>query len=235
MPVYRDGARVKKIPLAEFLIENVGIEKDLATLLIANWNPASNQSPQKPSPQISKDESVKKYRTFWRRFWAGSVDGLVLMPIVWFLGYLENSISMPVFVLITSFANALLAHAYNVILHAKYGQTLGKFFFKVKVFDITQSKLSYKQALLRDSVPIILGLIAYTMLVPHVLDGTYPFDNTDPNLREKIDLIPMMLFAFVSSGWFFLEVVTMLTNKKRRAIHDFIARSVVTMSERRDR
>jgi len=36
-----------------------------------------------------------------------------------------------------------------------------------------------------------------------------------------------MVLAFAGLGWFLLEVITMLTNSKRRAIHDLIAKTVV--------
>ena len=43
----------------------------------------------------------------------------------------------------------------------------------------------------------------------------------------------IMLKAFLSISllWFLLELITMLTNKKRRAIHDYIAGSVVIRYE----
>jgi uncharacterized RDD family membrane protein YckC len=34
-------------------------------------------------------------------------------------------------------------------------------------------------------------------------------------------------FAIIAFSWFLLELITMLTNKKRRAVHDYIAGSVV--------
>lgn len=134
---------------------------------------------------------------------------------------------MPGIVLIITFTSCLLAHACSIVLHGSYGQPVGKFLLKVKVFDRTESKLPYKQALLRDSVPIVLGLIAYALSAPRILDGSYPFDDIDQNHFKEIDMLPMMFSAFVSSAWFPLEVVTMLTNKKRRAVHDFIAHSIV--------
>ena len=36
-----------------------------------------------------------------------------------------------------------------------------------------------------------------------------------------------MVLGFVFIGWFLLEVITIMLNSKRRALHDFIAGSVV--------
>jgi len=44
---------------------------------------------------------------------------------------------------------------------------------------------------------------------------------------EQVNSLPGMILAFASLGWFLLEVITMLTNSKRRAIHDLIAKTMV--------
>ena len=43
-----------------------------------------------------------------------------------------------------------------------------------------------------------------------------------PNLNTL-----QMVIAFAEFAWFVAEILTMLTNKKRRALHDFIAGTVV--------
>lgn len=43
-----------------------------------------------------------------------------------------------------------------------------------------------------------------------------------------------MLGALPCLIWYFLELVTMLTNRKRRALHDFIAGTVVVRTHLRE-
>jgi hypothetical protein len=44
---------------------------------------------------------------------------------------------------------------------------------------------------------------------------------------ESSNSFVVQFWSFVAVGWFLLEIATMLTNAKRRALHDYIARTVV--------
>lgn len=81
-----------------------------------------------------------------------------------------------------------------------------------------------KQAVLRDIVP--LALVVYRLLIdlPTVLSGR------NPDMRDHSDF-SWLVVRYGMTAWFFLEVVTMLFNDKRRALHDFIAGSVVVRTE----
>jgi uncharacterized RDD family membrane protein YckC len=46
-----------------------------------------------------------------------------------------------------------------------------------------------------------------------------------------VSSLPALILAYASIGWFLLEVVTMLTNSKRRALHDLIAKTVVVRTD----
>ncbi len=118
-------------------------------------------------------------------------------------------------------------------MHGRFGQTLGKMVCKVKVIDKSEKKpITYRQAFLRDSVVIILGLLFTFFAGSGFLDGINPYNRPE---TVNAEIPPWMSFlSWINSLWFFIEIITMLTNKKRRAVHDFIASSVVVkiMSER---
>jgi uncharacterized RDD family membrane protein YckC len=164
---------------------------------------------------IEKTKEVDKYRTGFKRFIAAIVDGLLLLlPVIVFTANFgikqEYAVLMSVF-------NMLLPVVYSVFMHFKYGQTLGKMLVNVQVKDISEEgRLTLKQALLRDSILIgleIVGLISLLFL-------TY---SDSPILQTLMDnIISNAVFL-----WTLLEIVSMLTNEKGRAIHDFIARTVV--------
>jgi uncharacterized RDD family membrane protein YckC len=101
---------------------------------------------------------------------------------------------------------------YLVLMHGKYGQTLGKMWTGIVVLDISENAISMFQALKREIVPICL------IIVGDVL-WSFGFLGGHPKLQ--------WIFAYVGILWFAAEMITMLFNKKRRAIHDFIAGSVV--------
>ena len=90
------------------------------------------------------------------------------------------------------------------------------------VVDMSLAKLSMPQAFLRDSVYIALTTVAVIFGIPGIIDGGNSFQN--PNT------VSARILVYASLAWFVVELVTMLTNSKRRALHDFIAGSVVVHS-----
>ena len=162
-----------------------------------------------------------KYHTFWPRFWAGWIDSLVLLPL-WFADFLiwANVSSLALLVPWYLFY-AVVEPMYTIGLHAKYGQTIGKMVMGVKVLDISEQKLSLKQAVLRDIVPLVLTILGVASMLPSVVRGINPYS-------PEFELTTLDLIAiYAGIGWALVELVTMLSNPKRRAIHDFIAGSVV--------
>lgn len=110
---------------------------------------------------------------------------------------------------------------YSILLHARYGQTLGKMVVGVKVLDVSEQRIpTLRQAFLRDSGYIILsalslGYVIYLTATNQSLTGP---DRLTP---------PLQILAGAIFGWSLLEIITMLTNHKRRALHDWIAGTVV--------
>jgi uncharacterized RDD family membrane protein YckC len=163
-----------------------------------------------------------KYSTFGPRFWAGLVDGLVFLPV----SLLDNYLSSPLRAAWILIAWALFSYpaywVYSVSLHAYRGQTVGKKAQHVKVLDVSEQRIpSLKQALLRDIGSIVFsscGLVYFIYLVV-----TRNYGGSDSLANHWL----LLVLAFANLGWFLLEIVTMLTNSKRRAFHDLIARTVV--------
>jgi uncharacterized RDD family membrane protein YckC len=164
-----------------------------------------------------------KYRTFWPRFSAGFVDGLVFIPVT-AVNFVAFSDRVPIWLRSIWYVVASFCFlAYVVVMHARYGQTLGKMATGVKVLDISESKLSRRQAFVREIVPIVITAAEVAYGLPLVISGADP---TRPPEPHNLGL-QFWLAVSASSGWFAAELVTMLTNPKRRAVHDFIAGSVV--------
>ncbi len=105
-----------------------------------------------------------------------------------------------------------LSTAYSILLHARYGQTVGKWVCKIKIVDhLTATQISLNQAFLRDS-----GLLVGLLYAASVLKG----EEFDPNQLTGTA-------ALVAGTWFILEIISMLLNKKCRALHDLLAGTVV--------
>jgi uncharacterized RDD family membrane protein YckC len=91
----------------------------------------------------------------------------------------------------------------------------------VTVLDASKKRFpTLRQAFLRDIGYIIMNCCSLLYLVYLVLAGQYYRD-------AEVAGVPGTILGLAGLGWFFLEVVTMLTNDKRRALHDYIAGTVV--------
>ena len=168
--------------------------------------------------------SEKQYLTFWPRLWAGFVDSLVLWPLA-FVPTLILQLDIPLWLsIIVWFLQFLIWAAYSVYMHGKYGQTIGKMVTKVKIIDAkTHNPISFRHAIVRDSIPILITIILEVYLVYHLATGTISIDDLINGESETGAGWFLLIFA----GWYLAEIITMLTNNKRRALHDFIAGTVV--------
>jgi len=167
-----------------------------------------------------------RYWTFGPRFWTGSVDSCVLWP-VGFITFALLSLNVPrVLAALLVAAESLAWLVYTVVMHARYGQTIGKMVTKVRVVDFrTEGKISWRQAWLREGIPMVLsmGLLGYE--VSSLLRGAV----TPREIATGETLVASKAFWLAGALpflWFIAEVLTMLTNEKRRALHDFIAGTV---------
>src|SRR5688500_17287016 len=99
---------------------------------------------------MSLNNSLEKYQTIGSRCVALIIDSIVLIPL-WGLGSLINSsvgsTSLSTFVIST--LASLTAVFYNILMHALFGQTLGKMLVKVKVLDISEVPINLGQAAIR--------------------------------------------------------------------------------------
>jgi uncharacterized RDD family membrane protein YckC len=164
-----------------------------------------------------------RYQTFWRRLGASFIDGLIFHPLnllnkhIW-----EHQIDHSVIFLLTWYlAYMLLFRLYSILLHGWFGQTLGKMACGVIILDVSEhKKLSMFQAIKRDILPVITFFIYAAIFTPLILQKNFPVLWEEAPVTHKILIYSILI-------WTILELITMLASKKRRALHDFIAGSVV--------
>ena len=163
---------------------------------------------------------LRRYDTFWPRLGAGFVDGMILSPLRWLDSWIFGSVTQPVLLVLWFIFFSFIHIMYSVTLHGLYGQTLGKMFTSVRVLDVSEKRLTFGQALLRDSVPAIFIAAGVAIGFQTALSGENPLAGDESTVAE-------IMIGLTVVVWFVAELVTMLFNDKRRAVHDFIARSVV--------
>ncbi len=165
---------------------------------------------------------MDRYNTLGRRVVAGWVDGLVFLPVsladAWYLSAPERGAAI---ILIWGTLSHVCYWLYSVLLHARYGQTLGKMMAGIKVLGLSEERIpTLRQAFLRDAGYIVLNCASLAYLFHLVLSGRY---SRDAAMTGQ----PAHILGIAGLAWVVLELVTTLTNSKRRAIHDFIAGTVV--------
>ena len=163
---------------------------------------------------------MDKYNTFWRRLGSAIVDGFVLLPLTFIDTYSEATANNVLFYIGLS-VSSFIYIAYFVVLHAQYGQTLGKRLMKVQVLRIDEENLlSMKRAIIRE-LPWVVSTVAillYLIIENVFLSSNYSIAAS----KEKYDDLTFS----TSFSWMLIELITMFTNYKRRALHDYLAKYV---------
>jgi uncharacterized RDD family membrane protein YckC len=165
---------------------------------------------------------MDRYQTFWPRFWAGFIDSLVFIPVMIADGFLSAPQRPAAIIIVWGAIGYTSYWLYSVLLHSRYGQTLGKMAMHVKVLDVSENGIpSFRQAIFRDAGYIILNSFSLVYLFYLVLTGRYSGEDA------QVATVPGQILTWAGVGWSLLEIITMWTNKKRRALHDFLAGTVV--------
>ncbi|MCX7007687.1 MAG: RDD family protein [Kiritimatiellaeota bacterium] len=164
--------------------------------------------------------SLPEYRhaTVWRRIFAHSLDGMALGVPYFAADFLVDS-SSPTLGILGMVLRQALFYSYVILLLGTRGQTIGKWLCRVKVLDVTEARLTMKQALLRSSVSIAVAITGIGIM------ATALYVMFEQGSHWKIGLLAVA--ALLSLAWLLADFTTMLVTQKRRAIHDLIARSVV--------
>ena len=180
----------------------------------------------------AKGESQSQiiYAGFWRRFLAVFIDILVLLPFIQLFIWLD-SISRIV-ALSLAVPSAGLLWAYDFYLHGKYGQTLGKWAARIQVRRLNGMPIGWRESFLRSSVYLVFTMIFTAGGMYGLLQiSSYEYINVPwRELGSHLSVFRPVFYEPVDtmlSVWLWSEVVVLLFNRKKRALHDFIAGTVV--------
>jgi uncharacterized RDD family membrane protein YckC len=177
------------------------------------------------------DHNKLYYAAWWRRFLAHMIDLCVLAPLM-VLQLRIGTVAPRVlaFVLIPLYAIYL---GYYVFCHGYWGRTVGKLAMGIRVVNLYGTPISWRQAFLR-SIGEICFSVPYWWVFIHAY-STVPLNdyfNVPPS--QRFSLIKQLWPSWyptvsnLNQLWVWSEFVVMLFNKRRRALHDFIAGTVVT-------
>jgi uncharacterized RDD family membrane protein YckC len=160
---------------------------------------------------------MEKYETFWRRVGAAFLDSVVLIPVNWGVSFAVVLLNTPSLMLSWA-VPSFIASLYYILMHYYGGQTLGKMAAKVKVLDDSENRLSLGQAILRSLPQLLIPMFAVS------------FSTADPSAAEPIALWAGVIYGFTVVFWI-ADAMVCLASEKRRALHDFIAGTIVVRTD----
>ena len=160
---------------------------------------------------------MEKYTTFFPRLIALLVDSFIMLPLGILTEWFRQAELPPLFFYIWIPLASLVFPVYKILMHARYGQTLGKMWMNVKVLDASEEPLKFSQAFLREIPQLIFNIGAIYLGLR--------FLNENPE-SENVKSAYAAL-AQVAGIWALADILTFFFNVKRRALHDFLAGTVV--------
>jgi len=178
---------------------------------------------------------MNNYATFWQRFAAMWIDFFVLLPLMVIQGLLESVSKGAALALVIPMAVAYAA--YSIYCHGRFGQTVGKRVMGIRVVRTTGERIGWREAWLRSSVEVffsVLGVIGSFVALATIADADYYGVGWMQRAQNLVAHQPSWLSwtTWAMQIWVWSEVIVMLFNRRRRALHDFIAGTVVTAEQK---
>ena len=174
-----------------------------------------------------------QYGGFWRRFAAVWVDLLCLLPVTLPLVWADQHYRL--FTTYYFIPGQLFSLFYSVYLVRRFGGTPGKLALGLRIRrNADLAPVGYREAFLRYlpdfalGILVAIGLIFATFAITDSEYLSLGFMNRSQRLTE---LAPSWFhpLQILQQIWVWSEFAVLLTNRKRRAIHDFIAGTVVVV------
>ena len=175
------------------------------------------------------------YVGFWRRLVAMLVDLLILLPYL-FVWWIFDALRLPF--IIPALFSVIFTAWYAIYLVQKFGGTPGKLIMGIRIAMLDGSKVTARAAVMRYAVLFCTStLLALAMAMSSFsLEGTPSYETLDfIDKQIKLKAVAPAWYGLVhwlEQIWIWSEFITMLFNKKRRALHDFMAGTVVIRTQK---
>ncbi len=182
------------------------------------------------------DDGELRYVGFWRRFGAFWIDALILLPIAAIPYLLSGQVRL--FYLYSAVPSVLINYGFSVYLVFRYGGTPGKLLLHTRVAMVDGSPVTFSAANVRYAVSFVLSVLAVVAVLMASLkltDQQYFSGNYIARSTLLAASTPKWYQTVVvlSQVWVWSEFVTMMFNRKRRAVQDFMAGTIVVKTSAR--
>jgi uncharacterized RDD family membrane protein YckC len=171
-----------------------------------------------------------RYAGFWPRLGSLMLDCIIMLPIVALI--LWGSSTFRLFDVYYFLPGILFGLFYSVYLVRRFGGTPGKLLMGIRIRKLDGEPVGYREAFLRYLPDFLLGLLSsVALLLPlfQMSDAEFHGLSFTQYNHRIMELAPSWYrpLQWIQTAWFWGELLVLLTNRKRRALHDFIAGTVV--------
>jgi uncharacterized RDD family membrane protein YckC len=179
-------------------------------------------------------EHEYKYAGFWVRVGAYAIDFLLILPYAFFARWLASR-SAAGFIA-TQAIGFVIAIVFHVYLVKRFGGSPGKVLLKLRIAKLDGTRVGYREAWLRYSVLGVISVLTSIALANGALkipDDEFRTETVKIHTQRMRDNAPVWYQPIQIAGsiWIYSEFIVLLTNRKRRAVHDFIAGTMVIRSK----
>ena len=173
------------------------------------------------------------YAGLWIRAAAKILDFIILLPLAGISLYI-NGLSKSAY-FYTVVPNLLFGVFYEVYLVKVYGGTPGKLIMDIKIIQKNGDDVNWNAAIYRYAVDFclaVLGIYLIIMTLNSIDDSFY----AGLGFTKKYTLISTLnptfskIQSWINYLWAISGTIVLLANPRKRAIHDFIAGTVVVKS-----
>ncbi len=174
------------------------------------------------------------YAGFWVRLASMLLDLIFMLPVIFVILYL-NGLGKNVY-FYTLIPSLAFGFWYDIYLPKKYGWTPGKRVAGIKILRLDGKTIGWKEAILRHSVMFFLTLLSSIWMTMSLLSAD---DAIFKNLSwiEQAQYLKSLspdffkFYTWASNIWIYSEFIVLLLNKRKRAIHDYLAGTVIVRTK----
>ncbi len=179
-----------------------------------------------------KNNPPKKAAPIWKRILATLIDYLIFaLPI--FINFKHNTNWICMEVVISTIG--IIGILYKVLMTYRFGGTVGKLVMGIRVVNRQLQRVALKQTILRVMVDTVLQLLFWGIKIQVITEiGVHnyaPLSNVERGrlIVDTSEAYPV--YMIVNHAWSISSILSVLINSDNRALHDFIAGTIVVNKE----